>query len=56
MTLLTRDQMVKAVMEALDNSVADLPADKRDEVKAAVLNAWGASMFYSGGPTKEKNT
>jgi len=56
MTMLTREQMVKAVMEALDNSVADLPADKRDEAKANILNEWGASMFYSGGPTKEKNT
>lgn len=56
MTMLTREQMVKAVMEALDNSVADLPADKRDEAKANILNEWGAAMFYSGGPTKEKNS
>lgn len=56
MTMLTREQMVKAVMEELDNSVADLPADKRDEVKANILNEWGAAMFYSGGPTKENKT
>ena len=56
MTILTREQMVKAVMEVLDNSVADLPVDKRDEAKANILNAWGAAMFYSGGQTKEKKT
>lgn len=56
MTMLTREQMVKAVMETLDNSVADLPAEKREEVKANILNAWGSAIFYSGGPTKEKNS
>jgi hypothetical protein len=55
MTILTQEQMVKAVMETLDNSVADLPAEKREEAKANILNVWGAAMFYSGGPTKEKN-
>lgn len=55
MTMLTREQTVKAVMEILDNSVADLPEEKREEAKAKILTAWGAAMFYSGGPTKEKN-
>jgi hypothetical protein len=55
MTLLTKEQIVKEVMETLDNSVADLPAEKREEAKANILNIWGAAMFYSGGPTKEKN-
>jgi hypothetical protein len=54
MTLLTPDQMVKAMLEALENSVADLPENTRDEAKANILNAWGAAMFYSGGPTKPK--
>ena len=56
MTMLTREQMVKAVMETLDSSVAELPAEKREEAKANILNVWGAAMFYSGGPTKEKNS
>ncbi len=55
MTILTREQIVKQILDILERSVSDLPEDKREEAKAGVLNAWGASMFYSGGPTKEKN-
>lgn len=54
MTLLTRDQMAKAVMEALENAVADFPEDERDEAKARILVAWQPTMFYC--KTKEKNT
>jgi hypothetical protein len=55
MTILTREQIVQRILDILESSVSDLPEDKREEAKAGVLNAWGASMFYSGGPTKEKN-
>jgi hypothetical protein len=56
MTLLTKDQMVKKMMEALDKAVSDFPVEKREETKANILNAWGKFMFYGGGPTKGKNT
>ena len=53
MSAITPQQMVKAVMGALENAVSDLPEDARDEAKARILNAWEASMCY--GKTKEKN-
>ena len=54
MTILTRKQMVDFVMQTLEESVEEFPEDEREEAKAKVLEAWGASMFYSGGPSKEK--
>ena len=56
MTILTRKQMVDFVMQTLEESVEEFPEDEREEAKAKVLEAWGASMFYSGGPSKEKNS
>lgn len=55
MTILTRKQMVDFIMQTLDESVEEFPEDEREEAKAKVLEAWGASMFYSGGPSKVKN-
>ena len=52
--LLTPAQMAKAVMEALENAVSDLPEDERDEAKARILVAWKPTKFY--GKTREKNT
>ena len=42
-------------MKTLDESVEEFPEDEREEAKAKVLEAWGTTMFYSGGPSKEKN-
>jgi hypothetical protein len=53
-TALTRKQMVDFIMKTLEESVEEFPAEEREEAKAKVLEAWGTSMFYSGGPSKEK--
>ena len=51
--IITRQQMVKDVLKCLEDSVADLPEDKQEEVKAVILNNWSNQMFYgkkaSGG-------
>jgi len=45
-------KMIQAVLEALNESVKDLPEDKREEVKAKILDAFWKAMFK--GPV-EKN-
>ena len=55
MTAITLKQMVDFIMKTLDESVEEFPEDEREEAKAKVLEAWGTTMFYSGGPSKEKN-
>ena len=52
---ITPKQMVDFIMKTLDESVEEFPEDEREEAKAKILEAWGGSMFYSGGPSKEKN-
>ena len=54
MSAITPAQMAKAVMDALENAVSDLPEDERDEAKARILVAWQPAMFY--GKTRAKNT
>jgi hypothetical protein len=44
--IITPQQMVKEVLKCLENSVADLPKDKQEEVKAVILNGWSNQMFY----------
>ena len=44
--IITPQQMVKEVLKCLEDSVADLPEDKREEVKAVILNSWSNQMFY----------
>ena len=56
MTAITPKQMVDFIMKTLDESVEEFPEDEREEAKAKILEAWGGSMFYSGGPSKEKNS
>ena len=53
---ITPKQMVDFILKTLDESVEEFPEDEREEAKAKILEAWGGSMFYSGGPSKEKNT
>ena len=50
-TPITLKQMTDFIWETLEESVAEFPEDEREEAKARVLEAWGASMFY--GTTKE---
>ena len=53
---ITPKQMVDFIMKTLDESVEEFPEDEREEAKAKILEAWGGSMFYSGGPSKEKDS
>jgi hypothetical protein len=47
--LLTKDQMIEAVLKALDDAVAkEFPEDQREEAKARLLNAWSGQMFTMG--------
>ncbi len=53
---ITVKEFTKSVMEILEASVSQIPEEEREQSKANVLEAFGRSMFYNGGPTKEKNT
>ena len=44
--IITPQQMVKEILKCLEDSVANLPEDKREEVKAVILNNWSTKMFY----------
>jgi hypothetical protein len=44
--IITPQQMVKEVLKCLEDSVANLPKDKQEEVKATILNNWFTQMFY----------
>jgi hypothetical protein len=44
--IITPQQMVKEVLKCLEDSVADLPEDKREGVKAVILNIWHEKIFY----------
>jgi len=50
--IITPQQMIQSVLEALNESVKDIPEDRREEVKAKILDAFSAAMFK--GPV-EKN-
>jgi hypothetical protein len=52
---ITPKQMVDFIMKTLDESVEEFPVEEREEAKANILEAWGGSMFNSGGPSKDKN-
>lgn len=55
MTAITPKQMVDFIMKTLEESVEEFPEDEKEEAKVKILEAWGGSMFYSGGPSKEKD-
>lgn len=44
MTILTREQMMDRVMKALDESTENFSEDKKEEIKAGLLEAWGRQM------------
>ena len=44
--IITPQQMVKDVLKCLEESVANLPEEKREEVKTVILNNWSTKMFY----------
>ena len=45
MSIITIEEMVKRVIECLEESVADLPKEKRGEAKAAILGVFSKQMF-----------
>jgi DNA-directed RNA polymerase specialized sigma24 family protein len=45
-SIITPQQMAKEILKCLEDSVADLPEDEREEVKAVILNGWSNQMFY----------
>jgi hypothetical protein len=51
-TLITPQQMIQSVLDALNESVKDIPEDRREEVKAKILDNFWTAMFK--GPM-EKN-
>ena len=44
--ILTKQEIVESVMKCLEESVADLPKEEREEAKAAILGAFSKQMFY----------
>ena len=44
-TILTKHQIVDVLNECLEEAVSDIPVAEREEAKAAILNAFGASMI-----------
>lgn len=50
--ILTPKQMAESMLKILENSVTHIPEDKREEAKSRILDAFGKSMFYSGGKIK----
>ena len=44
--IITPQQMAKERLKCFKDSVADLPTDKQEEVKAVILNNWSNQMFY----------
>jgi len=53
MSVITPQQMIEYMVEALDNAVKDYPEEEREATKAKILDAFSAAMF--NGPVKEKN-
>ena len=43
--ILTKSEVTQNIMQAIENAVADIPDDKKEEAKAALLDALSAQMF-----------
>jgi len=54
MSVITPQQMIEYMVEALNNAVKDYPEEEQEAAKAKILDAFSAAMFK--GPVKEKNT
>ena len=52
-SIITPEQMGAYVLKLLDDVTKDIPADRREESKANILNAFGAQMF-KGPISKDK--
>jgi hypothetical protein len=45
--ILTKDEMAKAVLKALDDAVTkEFPKKDREEAKARLLNAWSGQISH----------
>ena len=44
--IISPQQMVKDVLKCLEDSVANLPEEKQEGVKAVILNIWYKKIFY----------
>jgi len=44
-TPITPQQMIQSVLDALNESVKDIPEDMREETKAKILDAFWKAMF-----------
>jgi hypothetical protein len=47
-------KMIQAVLEALNESVKDLPKDKREAVKAKILDAFWTAIFKGPNNGEER--
>jgi 2-methylcitrate dehydratase PrpD len=54
-TPITPQQMIQSVLEALNESVKDIPEDRREEVKAKILDAFSAAMFKGPAENEIRN-
>jgi hypothetical protein len=53
--ILTKDEMAKAVLKALDDAVAkEFPEEEREEAKFRLLSAWSGQMFDMNMREKKK--
>ena len=43
--IITSEQMIKYIVNALDNAVKDHPEEEREAAKATLLDAFSAAMF-----------
>jgi len=51
-TPITPQQMIQSVLDALNESVKDIPEDMREEVKAKILDNFWAAIFK--GPVEAR--
>jgi hypothetical protein len=50
--IITPQQMIQSVLDALNESVKDIPEDMREEVKAKILDNFWAAIFK--GPVENE--
>jgi hypothetical protein len=50
--IITSEQMIKYIVNALDNAVKDHPEEEREAAKATLLDAFSAAMFK--GPVENE--
>jgi len=51
-TPITPQEMIEYMVKVLDNAVKDIPEERREAVKAKVLEAFGVAMF--NGPKDDE--